>query len=250
MKQFGIRPLFNPKKIIAISDIHGASSKLEDLLSKILPLDTSTHIVFCGDLINKGDNSPKVLEIITNLIQNYPNQIFVIMGNHDWMLLKFLEDGKSSWLKYLVSTMNQMEKNWNLESCSPKHILKALQDRGIYQWYRYESLPYYETSDCIITHAPLNLTTVSMYGMTSEILMEKKILDLMKFDLQWDFSDEDDKRIDGLIPKMKICGHQYKHHKRPRLFKLRAFIDTGCGSYPNRPLTAIEYPSKKIIQSY
>lgn len=249
MNQFGKNSLYHPKKVIAIGDIHGEALKLENLLSKILPLDKETHIVFCGDLVNKGSDTPRVLEIITKLRQDYPNQIFVVLGNHDLMLLKFLEDGMSDWFRFLTLTMNQMEKSWNLSSCSPTVIQQEMIKKNIYHWYRFEGLDYYETPDCIITHAPLNYTTVMMHGTTPEVLRDKKILDLLRFDLKWDFADEDEKRIDTLIPKMKICGHQYKHHKSPRLFKMRAFIDTGCGSYPNRPLTALEYPSKKIIQS-
>ena len=70
------------------------------------------------------------------------------------------------------------------------------------------------------------------------------ILDRMLFDLIWGFTFEEDNIP---IEKIQVCGHQFKHHKQPRLFKNRAFIDTGCG-YGDKPLTAVEFPKKLVFQ--
>lgn len=256
MNKFGKNPLFTPKKLIAIGDVHGESHKLANLLTKILPLEPDTHLVFCGDLVDRGEDSPQVLEIITNLMITFPNQVFTIRGNHDWMLLKYCEDGKADWFKFIGKTLNQMEKRWGLTDIGPSTIKQALIDRNIWFWYREEALSYYETDSAILTHAPLSYMICFMYGTKPEDFYNKDndpnfvyLLDKLKWEVMWEFVDENDKRIDKLIPKLKICGHQYKHHKQPRIFKQRAFIDTGCGAYPDRPLTAIIVPSKKIIQS-
>jgi len=52
------------------------------------------------------------------------------------------------------------------------------------------------------------------------------------------------------MKKYHICGHQFKHHKQPRIFKHRAFIDVGCGARPDRPLVAVKFPGKKVYRSF
>lgn len=255
--QFGKNPLFNPDKIITIGDIHGMVVPLQKLLDKILPLEPNTHLVFLGDLINRGPNNPQVLDLITEVVEKYPGQVFVIRGNHDWMLQTYCLNKVDGWMNYIAPTLEQMKIEWNLPDILPNTILQVLQDQGIWDWYFTKALPYYETNDVLCTHAPLNFTTLTMYGALDYVkdfktdrleLGFRYLLERLP-DLMWAFALEDDKRIDALIPKMKICGHQYKHHKQPRLFRQRAFIDTGCGCIPGRPLTALIYPGKKVVQS-
>lgn len=254
---FGGRALLKPKKIFAIGDIHGEADKLQSILNQILPILTSDdHIVFCGDLINRGPKNPQVLEIITDLFKNYPNQIFVIQGNHDFMLQNFCVHGNWSWMKtYGGMTLPQMKEHWKLDDFLPQTILQTLKNKGIWEWLE-KTIPYYETEEVIITHAPLHFDQLCMFGLldyeedftSSEPENSRALLD-RGADLMWEFSKEDDERIDKYIKKFKICGHQFAHHKKPRVFKLRAFIDTGCGCKPNAPLTCLMYPGKKIFQS-
>lgn len=256
--QFGSRPLFKSDTLIAIGDIHGQDLKLESLLSKILPLAEGSHLVFCGDLINRGTNSPRVLDLMTEIWGKYPGQVFTIRGNHDWMLLSYVINGNKDWMQYIGKTLEQMKLEWNLPDTLPATICQALKDQGIWQWYYEQALPYYESEQVICTHAPLDYMTTHYMGgrdYAEDFETEKDdadfkyLLDRMRGELMWQFTDEDEKRIDNLVPKFKICGHQFKHHSQPRLFKMRAFIDTGCGCYPTRPLTALYYPSKKVVQS-
>lgn len=252
---FGGQALFAPKKIIAIGDIHGMAMKLENLLQKILPLEPETHLIFCGDLINRGPQSPQVLDLITEVYEKYPNQVYFIRGNHDWMLQTYCINRNAGWMEYIAKTLEQMKIEWGLLDTNPETVKQVLIDQGIWEWYFEKALAYYETEEVICTHAPLDYMTLILYGGEdyAEDFQEKEsgfryLLDRLP-DLMWQFTNEDEKRIDNIIPKMKICGHQFKHHKQPRLFRQRAFIDTGCGCVANRPLTALEYPGKKVIQS-
>jgi Icc-related predicted phosphoesterase len=255
--KYGSRPLFTPQKVIAVGDIHGMASELEALLQKILPLEPGTHLVFCGDLIDRGPESPRVLDLITEVYEKYPGQVFFVRGNHDWMLQTYCVNSFAGWMNFIGPTMEQMKQEWQLPDVLPSTIMQVLKDQGIWKWYFEEALPYYETEDLICTHAPLDFTQLLIYGAEhyEEDFKEDSHEPHFRFlldrgiDLMWQFANEDEKRVDDLVKKFKICGHQFKHHKQPRIFRGRAYIDTGCGCVANRPLSALVYPGKKIIQS-
>ena len=260
--KYGKQDLFSPQKIIAVGDIHGMDLKLDSLLQKILPLESETHLVFCGDVINRGTNSARVLDMITEVYEKFPGQVFVVRGNHDWMLHNYCLSGSNQWLSFLTTSLEQMKTEWSLSDTKPDTIKQALIDQGIWNWYFDHALPYYETDEVICTHAPIDYMTVYLHGgkdYAEDYLQKdtedgdgiyfKYMLERLGSELLWMFTNEDEKRIDNLIPKFKICGHQFKHHSQPRIFKQRAYIDTGCGCIPNRPLTALIYPGKKVVQS-
>jgi serine/threonine protein phosphatase 1 len=80
-----------------IGDIHGRSWLLDQLISD-LPWDVRTDkIVFLGDLIDRGEDAPGVVERIIELKRNNPN-VVVLKGNHEQMLLDTLEYGDLQWL--------------------------------------------------------------------------------------------------------------------------------------------------------
>lgn len=257
MIKYGKNPLYSPERIFFIGDIHGMDSCLKNLLVKILPLETNDHIVFCGDLINKGDNSALVLETINELIKKYPNQIFIIKGNHDWMLHSYLIHNNQGWFSFLNKTLENFKEEWQLIDTKADTIKNVLIEKGIWSWFYEKSITYYETEKVIATHAPLNYMTLICHGGNEyerdfleegEELFFRHLLDRVP-DLMWEFTNEEDKRIDNIVKKFKVCGHQFKHHKQPRIFRNRAFIDTGCGTVPNKPLIALEFPSKRILKS-
>ena len=64
------------KGIWVIGDVHGEYEKLLLLLSK-LPKDAI--VCFTGDLIDRGEESAKVVELVIN------NGYFCVLGNHEVM---------------------------------------------------------------------------------------------------------------------------------------------------------------------
>jgi hypothetical protein len=115
-------------------------------------------------------------------------------------------------------------------------------------------IPYYETNEIVGTHAPLDYTTVMMNGgdYYAEQYSERidnpgftHLLEKMTYEIMWQFSEED--KAIPCIDKFRICGHQ-PNANHPRIFKDRAFIDTGAGK-GNRPLTCLVYPGKSYYQS-
>jgi len=50
------------------------------------------HLVFVGDLVDRGDDSADVVDHVHRLCGLYPDTVACLMGNHERMLLDFLDD--------------------------------------------------------------------------------------------------------------------------------------------------------------
>ncbi|HEU5393607.1 MAG TPA: metallophosphoesterase family protein, partial [Candidatus Methylomirabilis sp.] len=71
-----------------IGDVHGCLTPLQRLLDKIGP-GPADELVFIGDYIDRGPQSREVVELVREL----PGRITLLIGNHEKMLLDYL-DGK------------------------------------------------------------------------------------------------------------------------------------------------------------
>jgi len=82
--------------IYAVGDIHGQLHLLDDLLEKISAdaggRDAQRRmLVFVGDYVDRGPDSAGVIErLISGMPEGYETRC--LMGNHESILLKFLED--------------------------------------------------------------------------------------------------------------------------------------------------------------
>ncbi|MEM7723182.1 MAG: metallophosphoesterase family protein [Pseudomonadota bacterium] len=91
-----------------IGDIHGCADQLSALL-EIVDNDVATHqfdeaqFVFVGDYVDRGAQSQDILTFLEDLSQTYEDRVTCLIGNHEEMMLEFLEDplGRAkSWLRY------------------------------------------------------------------------------------------------------------------------------------------------------
>lgn len=95
------------ERIYAIGDVHGCYDLLRDLLDRIgehheaLAPTTALHIVFLGDIVDRGPDSYKVLELLFDL-QAQTDRIVVLLGNHEEAMLQALGgdlEMLSNWMK-------------------------------------------------------------------------------------------------------------------------------------------------------
>lgn len=84
----------------AVGDIHGCAHQLNQLRAQM----TEDPVVFVGDLIDRGPDSRKVLETVFDLCARNGQKYQTLLGNHEQLLLDFLEDPAStagrSWPRY------------------------------------------------------------------------------------------------------------------------------------------------------
>lgn len=80
-------------RILVIGDIHGGLRALHQVLerAKVIPKDT---LIFLGDFVDGWSESPQVLDFLIEL--NTKNNCIFIKGNHDELLLEWLENSKDN----------------------------------------------------------------------------------------------------------------------------------------------------------
>lgn len=71
-------------KYIVLSDIHGMSENLRDLLKELKKIKNS-QFIFLGDYIDRGPNSANVIDQLVELKEERNDSIF-LMGNHEELM--------------------------------------------------------------------------------------------------------------------------------------------------------------------
>src|SRR5207237_3841736 len=84
-------------KTFVVGDIHGRCAQLLNLLD-LLPLESADKLVFLGDLIDRGPDVPGCVEHVLNLCTENPDQVICLRGNHEQMLLDFLDEVSTIWM--------------------------------------------------------------------------------------------------------------------------------------------------------
>lgn len=78
-------------RFFAIGDIHGRL----DLLQALLPqIDATCPLVFVGDYVDRGDHGAQVLRQLHHFSETSGGRVTCLLGNHEEMLLRFVEDPK------------------------------------------------------------------------------------------------------------------------------------------------------------
>lgn len=131
-------------EIVIIGDIHGCSDEFEEVLEKIhkeTPSKKADKVlkIIVGDLVNKGPNSKRVLQICC---EKYPNSILSVKGNHDELVIRLFNSLKDS-----NKTTELSKKNKWIERLPGKYVSYL------------QKLPYSITIpslNCIIVHAGID----------------------------------------------------------------------------------------------
>jgi calcineurin-like phosphoesterase family protein len=85
-------------KTFVIGDVHGRCAQLLNLLD-MLPRDQETDtLVFLGDLIDRGADAPGCVERVEKLCSESPERVICLRGNHEQMLMDFLEGFSNLWI--------------------------------------------------------------------------------------------------------------------------------------------------------
>ena len=125
---------------IAVGDIHGNLSALDDLLARLRPfLDKDDTVVFLGDYIDRGPNAKGCVDAILGFQQEVPNRVVCLLGNHeDWLLRTLRDYRRHSWLM-------GMDAFDTIRSYSPQaveELRRAIEAAGRQIFFSREALPY------------------------------------------------------------------------------------------------------------
>jgi len=97
-------------KTFVVGDIHGRCAQLHSLLD-MLPRDESAdRLVFLGDLIDRGPDVPGCVEHVLNLCGENPERVICLRGNHEQMLLDFLDEVSTIWMETVTGGERTFEQ--------------------------------------------------------------------------------------------------------------------------------------------
>jgi serine/threonine protein phosphatase 1 len=135
-----------------IGDIHGRPLLVEQLIENV-PWDLKNDkIVFLGDLIDRGNGAPAVVDIVMKLAKSNP-RVVVLRGNHEQMLLDCLDYGDLQWLipeNGGLATLSAY--GFELEELKDVSDIQIPEDHVAF----FRSLPFYhEDEQAIYVHAGL-----------------------------------------------------------------------------------------------
>ena len=97
-------------KTFVIGDIHGRRTQL-NLLLDMIPREAKTDtLVFLGDLIDRGVDAPGVVADVIETHAKAPANVLCLRGNHEQMMLDFLDEGASIWLTPVIGGERTFEQ--------------------------------------------------------------------------------------------------------------------------------------------
>jgi len=84
-------------RTFVVGDIHGRCAQLLNLLD-MLPREPHETLVFLGDLIDRGSDIPGCVEHVIKLCREDPDRVICLRGNHEQMLLDFIDGADTIWM--------------------------------------------------------------------------------------------------------------------------------------------------------
>jgi serine/threonine protein phosphatase 1 len=166
----------------AMSDMHGFTAATQEALSYADLDDPRNKIVFCGDYINYGPDSCGLLYFLMELQRDKPDQVIVLPGNHETMLLDclygpdaaerlsydrelltargFMTERALEEIRSKLSDMNRgggAQNQRNMANTIGRMVRAAIGEthQTLFSWLR--GLPYfYETEKQIFVHAGID----------------------------------------------------------------------------------------------
>lgn len=205
-------------RTFAIGDIHGCDVAFEHVL-ELLELTSKDRFIVLGDVIDRGPNSARVLDVLLQLREHC--ELVFIMGNHEQMMLDALDSGLpgSMWMMH-GGEQTMASYGGMVENIPQSHIdLMA------------NAIDFFETDSDIFVHANLEL------GVPLEEQTE--------MNLRWThLSGRETPHPSG---RRVVCGHTPQPNGLPSIRDGWVCIDTYA--YGGMFLTAIDVESNEIFQA-
>lgn len=231
-----------------MSDIHGCYDEMMALYNQ-LPIDPEKdQLIICGDVIDRGPDTKKVVEQLIEWKEKYPHWQF-LYGNHEDLMLDALmyggkiygdfylwwkQGGKQTTESYIPPDLTDFEKALvKPEDVIPQEHLEWLASRPV----------FYETDDYYFVHGGL--------------IPNQQPEDSLRYDLIWVRDGFIDSDYDW--GKKVIFGHtadswgRYYNPKTPWgksqsfmpiVKKNKIGIDTACCPPSNQRLTCVQLPEE------
>ena len=226
-------------EIYIIGDVHGHYNELISLINK-LPNKFDSKICFVGDLIDRGPDSKKVVDLVKKY--NYD----CVLGNHEQMCIEFRGNPYNMTGGYSQSILNPFGSNGGVSTLDSYGDLELLQN----------DIETFFTKLPIFKHYSIKNRDGKSLIVTHSCCLNY-VNDIKDFD-NLDYIDADD------IMWNRDIQYGYNHIKNSKdyfnifghtitdeviLNEKYASIETGVARERGGKLSCIAYPSMKIYQS-
>ena len=224
----------------AVGDIHGRYDLLKEVLAKI-SADAGARaqgrrpvLIFCGDYVDRGPDSAKVLEALVWLRRRSAFDLHLLKGNHDQMVLEFLDEPErvAEWLRTDgVPTL----RSYGVDPPREEGEADLVRARDALL----DAMP---ASHLLLLRSLKLMVSVGDYAFVHAGVRPGTALQAQtEDDLLWikdDFLEDM-----GPFPKVIVHGHSWTDDK-PRILSHRVGIDTGA--YRTGVLTAVRLEDRKV----
>ncbi|GAB4535657.1 MAG: metallophosphoesterase family protein [Ruegeria sp.] len=150
------------QRFYAVGDIHGRLDLLQQILGRLQP---DLPIVFVGDYVDRGDHSAQVLRHLQHLSQARNRQVICLLGNHEDLLLRFLQRPRRTCRLWMHNGGRQTLASFGLTDLplelTPDEAVRAArrleQEMGpsLLEWMHARPL-YWTTGNVTVVHAALD----------------------------------------------------------------------------------------------
>lgn len=223
-------------KIYAISDIHGCYEELMELYEQLPINPEEDMMVFCGDYIDRGPDSKKVIQQLIDWKEQYPHWV-VLKGNHEHFLVESLVNNTGAY-------GNQAYDLWmhnGGEDTLRSYLPEGLSD--------YERATIGRIENFIPDEHKLFIATLPVYHETEDYIFVhgglkpgKQPADMNEYDMMWIRDEFIDSDYDW--GKKVIFGHTASRNLTPIIQDNKIGIDTAVCPGANNKLTCLELPSE------
>ena len=232
---------FPETPVYAVGDLHGCARLMEAMIEAIDADITrqgreTAQVVFLGDYVDRGEESRGVLEGLYRFHGDMPEQITCLMGNHEKMMLDFLdrpEERGRRWLRYGgLQTLASFGVGGVTERAGPEQLVTCAErfreamPEGLETWIRQLPLQW-RSGDVVCVHAAMDPVA------PPEMQESRDMLWGMPAFYQF-------QRPDGI---WTVHGHNVVD--RANVHKRRVACDTGA-YHSGRLSAAVLYPGEEI----
>ena len=95
-------PIAPDRPFFAIGDIHGDYAGMEQILHRIEEISDDPMVVCVGDYVDRGERSAEVLGWMHHVNTLYPQDFVCLTGNHEQMIIQFLQDPEGQGDRWLA----------------------------------------------------------------------------------------------------------------------------------------------------
>lgn len=208
-----------PSHIYAIADIHGRADLLEVMLARIAD-DATAHgsaplVIFLGDLIDRGPESPKVIDLVRATLDLYPGSR-LILGNHDFFLRELLRGTLTA-----EDAVNWLD--WGGVATLSAYSHRPVPDLDNIAADIHQNFPHHvDVLENALTYKEIGRFCFVHAGIRPGV----ELIDQDEYDLRWiraGFLDHLD-----VFRHIVLHGHTITASLRPEIHSNRIALDTGA----------------------